>query len=70
MTPGVELKPAGRTAAAQSTCTVVEVVAIGVHANTHRAAAVRATPTGHVRPLGPWLQYPYRFFESERYCWW
>ena len=23
---------------------------------------VRATPTGQVRPLGPWLQYPLGFF--------
>jgi hypothetical protein len=29
-----------------------------------------ATPTGQVRPLGPWLPYPLGFFAFERYCWW
>jgi hypothetical protein len=23
-----------------------------------------------VVPFGLWLQYPYGFFASERYCWW
>jgi len=32
--------------------------------------SVRATPTGQVMPFGPWLQYPYGFFTSDRYCWW
>ena len=31
---------------------------------------VRAMPTGHVIPLGPWVQYPFGFLASDRYCWW
>ena len=31
--------------------------------------SVFATPIGQLMPLGPWLQYPYGFFASDKYCW-
>jgi len=33
-------------------------------------AGMLPIPIGQLSPFGPWLQYPFGFFASERYCWW